>query len=48
MMEGHYSDHESVVVVDDVLMTGGTLVEDIPVSSVVNEVLTELAIKMAL
>ena len=29
--EGHYSKGQSVLVVDDVLMTGGTLVDDIPV-----------------
>lgn len=30
--EGHYKSGQSVVIIDDVLMTGGTIVEDIPVS----------------
>ena len=31
-MEGHYKAGQTVAIVDDVLMTGGTFVEDIPVS----------------
>ena len=30
-MEGHYKEGQTVVIVDDILMTGGTLFEDIPV-----------------
>ena len=32
-MEGHYKAGQTVAIVDDVLMTGGTFVEDIPVSN---------------
>ena len=31
-MEGHYKAGQTVAIVDDVLMTGGTFVEDIPAS----------------
>ena len=30
-MEGHYEPGDRVVLVDDVLMTGGTFLQDIPV-----------------
>lgn len=32
-MEGHYKAGDKVVLVDDVLMTGGTFIQDIPVST---------------
>ena len=32
LFEGHYTKDQRVLVIDDVLMTGGTLVDDIPVS----------------
>lgn len=31
--EGHYTKQQKVLIIDDVLMTGGTLVDDIPVST---------------
>ena len=33
LFEGYYDDQTKVVLVDDVLMTGGTIVENIPVNN---------------
>jgi len=36
ILEGSYEKGDRVIMVDDVLMTGGTLVDDIPVSLLVD------------
>ena len=32
LIEGHYRDTDVVLLIDDVLMTGGTFLKDVPVS----------------
>lgn len=41
ILEGNYEKGDRVIMVDDVLMTGGTLVDDIPVSLLVDFLLNK-------
>lgn len=33
LLEGHFKNGDDVLLIDDVIMTGGTIVEDVPVSN---------------
>ena len=35
LIEGHYKSKDVVLLVDDVLMTGGTFLKDVPVSIII-------------